>query len=237
METIIFDVDDTLYDQALSFHETFKQLIDDSYSYQAIDAVYRASRHYSEQLFDQSERGEITVLEWQAGRFKLALLDSGVEIDDETALQFHQLYKEHQAAITLFPEVEALLETLHQENKQLAILTNGEEAHQQMKIKQLALNRWIPEANIFISGTYGIAKPKEEIFKLVEDKLGADPNQTVYVGDSFEKDIVGAKRAGWHAVWMNHRNRQADPNSPYQADQEVHSAKALFDYFKNEHVN
>jgi len=233
MKTIIFDVDDTLYDQALSFHQTFKQLIDDTFSYEAIDKVYRASRAYSEQLFDQSERGDITVLEWQAGRFKLALLDSGIEIDDETALQFHQLYKEHQAAITLFPEVEALLDTLHQEHTQLAILTNGEEAHQQMKIDQLALNRWIPEAHTFISGTYGIAKPKAEIFKLVEDKLGAIPKQTVYVGDSFEKDIVGAKRAGWQAVWMNHRNRQADPLSPYQADQEVRSAKALFDYFNH----
>jgi len=231
MTTIIFDVDDTLYDQALSFHETFKHLINDTYSYDQMDRIYRASRKHSETLFDQSERGEITVLDWQVGRYKLALQDFGIDINDDLALEFHDQYKRAQGKISLFPEVETLLDFLKTKDVTLAILTNGEVAHQSMKIDQLQLEKWIPKENTFISGAYGIAKPNPEIFHIIEDKLPTTPESTIYVGDSFEKDIVGAKQVGWQAVWMNHRQRQADPTSSYTADQKVTSAEALYTYF------
>ncbi|WP_017471405.1 HAD family hydrolase [Amphibacillus jilinensis] len=232
MKTIIFDVDDTLYDQALSFHETFKSLIESSWSYNEIDTIYRTSRKYSEILFDQSEAGEISVLEWQIGRIAKALADYGIQINDEQALAFHESYKQAQANIRLFPEVEELLNHLAQLDVQLAVLTNGEESHQLMKIKQLELTNWIPEENIFVSGTYGIAKPKSGIFKMVEEKLNCDPKQTVYVGDSFEKDIVGAKQVGWKAVWINHRKHEQAPNSTINPDKVVYSAAELFKFFR-----
>jgi putative hydrolase of the HAD superfamily len=64
METIIFDVDDTLYDQALSFHKTFRKMFEGPFTDEEIDQIYRVSRKYSEILFDQSEAGEITQFEW-----------------------------------------------------------------------------------------------------------------------------------------------------------------------------
>ncbi|SEO87222.1 putative hydrolase of the HAD superfamily [Amphibacillus marinus] len=232
MKTIIFDVDDTLYDQALSFHKTFKSLIDPTYSYTDIDTIYRTSRQYSEILFDQSEAGEISVLEWQVGRISKALADYDIQINDEQALAFHAQYKDAQANISLFPEVKELLNHLAQQDIQLAILTNGEESHQLMKINQLKLTNWIPMENIFVSGTYGIAKPKAGIFKIVEDKLQCEPGQTVYVGDSFEKDIVGAKQVGWHVLWMNHRKHEQPSNSSIKPDKVVDSAAELLRYFK-----
>lgn len=231
MTTIIFDVDDTLYDQALSFHHTFKQLINDNYSYEDIDQIYRTSRKYSEELFDQSERGEITVLDWQLGRIKYALRDFDIPIDNDLAKTFDEHYKKAQSDITLFPELEALLDYLSTKNVTLAILTNGEVTHQSMKIKQLQLEKWIPKENIFISGAFGIAKPNPEIFHIIEEKLPTKPASTIYVGDSFEKDIVGAKNVGWQAVWMNHRRRQSNTTGTLKADEEVFSAQALLDYF------
>ncbi|SER19275.1 putative hydrolase of the HAD superfamily [Gracilibacillus ureilyticus] len=231
MNSIIFDVDDTMYDQALSFHHTFRQLVEDSYTYEEIDQIYRTSRKYSEILFDQSERGEISVKEWLTGRIMKACEDFGIPMDVVKAEKFDQVYKQEQNKIELFPEIEELFTRLKKQDKQLAILTNGEEKHQSMKIKQLQLEKWIPKENIFISGTYSVAKPKKEIFDIVASKLGCQPDQTVYIGDSYEKDIVGAKQAGWQAIWMNHRNRTIPLNSPYQPDIEVHNAEELLHYF------
>ncbi|WP_163536222.1 HAD family hydrolase [Gracilibacillus sp. YIM 98692] len=231
MNTIILDVDDTLYDQAMSFHHTFRKMIDGTFTYDEIDQIYRSSRKYSEILFDQSEAGEITAFEWQTGRIIRACQDYDIPMDEKKAAAFHEVYKEEQGKITLFPEVIELLDALQREGKQLAILTNGEEHHQSMKIKQLQLNKWIPEENIFISGSYGYAKPKREIFDLIEKKLACDPAQTVYVGDSFEKDVIGAKQAGWQAIWINHRTREMDQDSAFYPDKEVHSAEELMRYF------
>lgn len=231
METIIFDVDDTLYDQARSFHKTFRKMFEGPFTDEEIDQIYRVSRMYSEILFDQSEAGEITQFEWQTGRIIAACNEFNIPIDTEKAVSFHHLYVDEQQKITLFEEVEELLESLYKEGKQLAILTNGEEKHQSKKIEQLELTRWIPAENIFISGTHGYAKPKREIFEIMEEKLGLDKTKTVYIGDSFEKDVVGAKQVGWQAIWMNHRKRALPENTAFKPDQEVYSAKELLDVF------
>ncbi|MFC0471331.1 HAD family hydrolase [Halalkalibacter kiskunsagensis] len=231
MDTIIFDVDDTLYDQAQSFHKTVRKLFQEPLSDEEIDQIYKASRKYSEILFDQSEAGEISQFKWQTGRIIAAFKDFNITIDTEKAAIFHETYVAEQKNITLFPEVEELLNALYKKGKQLGILTNGEEKHQAMKIKQLGLSRWIPAEKTFISGTIGHAKPKREVFDFIEEKMELDQTKTVYVGDNFEKDIIGAKQAGWQAVWMNHRKKDLPANATYKPDKEVHSAKELLDLF------
>lgn len=231
MDTIIFDVDDTLYDQAQSFHKTVRKLFQEPFSDEEIDQLYKASRKYSEILFDKSGTGEISQFEWQTGRIRLACKDFNIPIDMEKATIFHETYVTEQKNITLFPEVEELLNVLYKEGKQLGILTNGEEKHQAMKIEQLSLSRWIPAEMTFISGTIGHAKPKREVFDFIEQKLSLDQTKTVYIGDNFEKDIIGAKQAGWQAIWMNHRKKDLPTNATYKPDREVHSAKELFELF------
>ncbi|MDQ0233319.1 HAD family hydrolase [Metabacillus malikii] len=233
MDTIIFDVDDTLYDQAQSFHKTVRKLFQEPFSDEEIDQLYKASRKHSEILFDQSEAGDITQFEWQTGRIIAACNDLNIPIDIEKATIFHETYVTEQNNITLFPEVEQLLHILYKEEKRLGILTNGEEKHQAMKIKQLGLSRWIPEEMTFISGTIGHAKPKREVFDYIEQKLDLDQAKTVYIGDNFEKDIIGAKQAGWQAIWMNHRKKAIPEHATYKPDKEVHSAQDLLELFTN----
>ena len=35
------------------------------------------------------------------------------------------------------------------------------------------------------------------------------PDEICYVGDSYENDMAGAKKAGWKAVWFNHRDHKS----------------------------
>ncbi|GAE91111.1 2-haloalkanoic acid dehalogenase [Gracilibacillus boraciitolerans JCM 21714] len=232
MQTIVFDVDDTLYDQAQSFHQTVREQISQDFTPEELDNLYKKSRKYSELLFDESERGgEITTFEWQTGRFIKAFENFGISMNQEQAADFHYSYKDAQANITLFPEIVELLELLKNQGKQLAILTNGEEGHQSMKIEQLGLTQWISEDHIFISGTHGVAKPKKVIFDIVEKKLNLNPTETVYIGDSYEKDIIGAKQAGWKAIWVNYRNKEIPEDSKIRPDQELHHPSQLLTYF------
>lgn len=232
MKTIIFDVDDTLYDQAQSFKNTCKQMFDRSFTEKELDRFYITSRKHSDALFDKSEAGEVSQIEMQIRRITAACEEFKIPITDEQAMAFQEAYVKEQKKISLFPEVEELFDALSKENKQLGILTNGAEGHQSMKIKQLNLTRWIPEEHIFISGSVGHAKPKREVFDIIEKKLQLNPVETVYIGDSFDNDIVGAKNAGWHAIWMNHRNRSM-PEDSVKPDKEVHSAKELLEVVQN----
>ncbi|MRH41104.1 HAD-IA family hydrolase [Aquibacillus halophilus] len=234
MDTIIFDVDDTLYDQAQSFKNTVKQMIQESFTDEELDKLYIASRKHSDALFDKSEAGEITLLDMQIHRITAACHEFGIPMTREQAIEFQEAYVAEQQKITLFDEVVELLDALYLEDKQLAVLTNGEDKHQSMKIKQLDLEKWIPKEHHFISGAIGYAKPKQEAFQIIEKKLQLDKGKTVYIGDSFDNDIVGAKQAGWNAVWMNHRKRSL-PTTTIKPDKTVYNAKELLDVFRHDY--
>ncbi len=61
-----------------------------------------------------------------------------------------------------------------------------------------------------------LSKPGREIFLMTVRSLGADPAQTVHVGDHVENDVVGAKGCGLKTVWIEGfypRENPSDPNS------------------------
>jgi putative hydrolase of the HAD superfamily len=227
MDTIIFDVDDTLYDQLQPFKKAFEMTFTHVTNI-PIEKLYISSRKHSDSLFDQSEAGIITLLELQTYRIMAACEEFGVPITYNEAIKFQNIYEQEQQKITLFPEIEKLLELLSKKNKQLGVLTNGTYQHQFMKINQLELSRWIPEENIFISEAIGNAKPAPQAFQIVERKLKLTKEKTVYIGDSFENDVIGAKQVEWNSIWMNHR-KKIHPISSYYPDKIANTPKDLLD--------
>ena len=47
-----------------------------------------------------------------------------------------------------------------------------------------------------------VSKPDPAIFALAIRGLGCTPAETLYVGDSFEKDVVAARAAGLRSAWL-----------------------------------
>jgi putative hydrolase of the HAD superfamily len=60
-------------------------------------------------------------------------------------------------------------------------------------------------AFVMSSADYGVRKPHPSLFRTAAAKLGCDPAETWFVGDSLECDIVGAHNAGMTPVWYNPR--------------------------------
>lgn len=56
--------------------------------------------------------------------------------------------------------------------------------------------------SIVESAVVGVRKPDHRIFTLGVEALGMEPDKVTVVGDSYDKDIVPAKRAGCRTVWM-----------------------------------
>jgi putative hydrolase of the HAD superfamily len=50
---------------------------------------------------------------------------------------------------------------------------------------------------------FGAAKPDPRIFRHAAEQLGAAPACIAHVGDDPELDVIGARRAGMVAVWLN----------------------------------
>lgn len=66
---------------------------------------------------------------------------------------------------------------------------------------------------IVISGIVGWKKPSLQIFEVALSQLSARPEETVFIGDDYEVDIVGAKNAGMKTILLNKEttdNEKAD---------------------------
>jgi FMN phosphatase YigB (HAD superfamily) len=56
---------------------------------------------------------------------------------------------------------------------------------------------------IVVSDEVGWRKPHPAIFAHALERLRVPPSQALFVGDRADIDVVGAQRAGMHAVWIN----------------------------------
>ncbi len=66
---------------------------------------------------------------------------------------------------------------------------------------------WAPHLTaIVVSQRVGTIKPHPAIFAAARAALGdPSPGAILHVGDDWAADVVGAKRAGWRAVWLASR--------------------------------
>lgn len=207
MKAIVFDVDDTLYDLSTPFKEACKEIFPEEKELD-IEEAFLASRRYSDAVYSQSLSGEMSMEEMYIYRFQNAFKDCGMQIDAQKALDFQNVYEQKQQEIKMTDAMKQLLQSL-KGKVQLGIITNGPEQHQWDKVNALGVQKWIPKEHVFISGALGVAKPDRGIFDLAAEKLGVCAEDACYVGDSFANDIAGARKAGWKAVWYNHRGHLA----------------------------
>ncbi|MCR4602380.1 MAG: HAD family hydrolase [Prevotella sp.] len=61
------------------------------------------------------------------------------------------------------------------------------------------------------SAVVGIRKPDHRIFTLGVQALGLQPEEVVVVGDSIDKDILPAHKAGCHTIWYEGEPWTDDP--------------------------
>lgn len=82
-------------------------------------------------------------------------------------------------------------------------------------------------ASITDSGNVGTEKPHPAIFEAALRAMKADPSDSLYVGDVYSVDYVGARNAGMQAVLFDVAGAYRDRNFP-----RVESLMALEDWLK-----
>ena len=230
IRSILFDLDDTLVIEGASADTAFLATCEHAHEKHGIDpeALHQSVRYHARQLWCVSATisycRAIGISSWEGlwARFLgsdpnlkrlcawaptyrretwfRALTDHGVS-DLSLAEQLSDIFLvERRARHILFPDVEDSL-TKFREIYQLALVTNGAPDLQREKIQGTNLARYFDA--ILISGEIGVGKPDCRIFRMALEVLAASPSETVMVGDSLTRDILGAQRAGLKGVWLN----------------------------------
>lgn len=222
---VFFDLDDTLYDQALPFAYAVENVLGKLPGVSAGE-LYDASRRHSGEVFAAFAAGRHPSVEEYARRMQGTLKEFGVDASFEEACAAQKFYATKTApAMRLSPTMRSVLD-LCAKNGRVGLISNGRGAQQQDKIRVLGLGKWIPAENVFVSEPLGTAKPGAKIFQIACCRTGVAASEALYVGDAFATDVVGAQNAGMRSIWLNRRHR-AMPEGAKPATWEVDSEEGL----------
>jgi len=120
-----------------------------------------------------------------------------------------------------FPETNQALGQL-QGRWKTGVLSNADNDYLLPQIKKLGLKFQA----VLSSEMVRAYKPHPKTFQEALKKLEVKPQESVYVGDNPFDDVLGAKRAGMGAAWINRNGRVRDSNHP-TPDYEIKSLLEL----------
>ncbi len=112
---------------------------------------------------------------------------------------------------------------LRSDGMRLGILSNWD-SRLPAVLEKLGLSGFFD--HLVISYRVGVEKPHPRIFEEAARAAGAPPSELLLVGDSWEQDIVPARRLGWRTLWISRQPGGSDPDR-------VESFREILDSVRN----
>ncbi len=195
---ITFDLDDTLWDiEAVVAHAERRLHGWFAQHHPAVAARYSAAdlRRLRDEapLLHPALADDMTAL--RKSSLTRALESVGYD-GAHAAAAFAEFWR-HRHDIEFFPDAIPALDALRARFR-LAAITNGN-----ADIALVGLDEHFDFA--LVAGVFGSFKPAAAIFHEACRRAGVAPHEALHVGDDPELDVLGAKRAGLAAAWINRR--------------------------------
>ncbi len=149
----------------------------------------------------------------QAELFRQALSGIGFDLPDD--IIEHIVALDHTAysnSITVEPEILAALDELRRARYRMGLVSNISLRPDLMRadLERMGLAKYL-DAMVF-SSEVGLRKPDSRIFQEALDRLGVEPQETVFVGDRLYDDVSGAQAVGMRAVLTRQFRQEDDPD-------------------------
>lgn len=142
---------------------------------------------------------------WEMVLKELGLSPEMAEEKAEDVLLLHRIYARKQKA--LFANVQSELLKLKSHGMKLLLLSNAQTCFIYNELPKEI--REIFDV-VFISEILGVKKPSQEVFQLAFEKLGLKPEDTVFVGDSAEDDMIPSGKLGCHCIMIGEQIKKDD---------------------------
>ncbi|OEK08590.1 hypothetical protein A8C32_03835 [Flavivirga aquatica] len=181
-KVVIFDLDDTLYNEVDFLKSAFKDI----------------SFKLSAQIHGDQTAIYNDMLDFYIARknvFKLIIEKYHCPFSVDQLLN---LYRTHKPELFLKPENTQVLDYLKKNKVSLGLLTDGRSIEQRNKIKAMKLDVYFSE--IIISEEFGSEKPNIENYKYFEKTF--KEGKYFYIGDNLKKDFITPNKLGWTTVCL-----------------------------------
>lgn len=191
VKAIVFDLDNTLYDETLYLRSVFTAFLQvyqhSSWRCGIVDQITSSFRSQHQDVL----KGMLGLIEWDQKQYHDELF---------------QLYCQHRANIDLTQTTKQLLIRLKKQGYLLGVLTNGVVNVQRNKVNLLSLSDLVDTVVYARENGAAYEKPHKQAFIRVCQELNVDVTDAVMIGDNYNCDIKGALKAGLMAIYLNKKS-------------------------------
>ncbi len=186
---VIFDLDDTLYDEinyCRSGFTSVSEFLADLPQAPPAEPIFDC-------LWKHFTAGNRTKT------FNTALDQLGIDYDDKFIGELVKVYRNHIPKITLPADSKDILDQLHGRYT-LALLTDGFLPAQQLKVQALGIEKYFNCIVYTEELGRDCWKPSPVGFEKVTEILNVKPQDIVYVADNAKKDFIAPNKLGFMTV-------------------------------------
>ncbi|MBD3842498.1 MAG: HAD family hydrolase [Campylobacterales bacterium] len=218
VKVIVFDLDDTLYNEINYVISGFKAVS----SYLSKEFAIDETRFYEKMIHFLESQGRGKVFD---ETLKFFGLYSKTNVKKSISI-----YRTHSPKIYLNQDSKKILEYYFSYNVPLYLVTDGNKIVQYNKIKALEIENYFKK--IFITHRYGIkhAKPSPYCFKIIANLEKVHFNEIVYIGDNINKDFISIKKLGFRTIHLlNGMFKDIKKSQKYHAEITISKIQELYD--------
>ncbi|WBW95452.1 HAD family hydrolase [Oceanirhabdus sp. W0125-5] len=217
---VIFDLDDTLYNEKYFVYEGFKAV-----------GEYLAEKYMLD--YEEIYVNMMNILK-KSGRGKIFNIICNKYDINEDILTLVEVYRNVKPKLELYEDAQYILKKFKGKYK-LGLITDGLAKVQWNKIRSLDLEKYFD--NIRVTDDLGeeFWKPNEHVFLEMIKSLNCKPEEAVYIGDNPNKDFIGARKININTIRIIRPQgdyMQLKLTEEYEADFEITSLDKLEDVFK-----
>jgi putative hydrolase of the HAD superfamily len=221
---LVFDLDDTLYEEITYVKDSFKAVAE----YLSKKYKLSAMELYHEFISVLDNEGRGRVFDIVLSRYKIF-----TKKEVEKCLM---VYRKNEPNIILTKEARDCIQRFKDETKYL--VTDGNKIVQDKKVR--ALNLYSKFKKIFITHRFGLqySKPSPYCFKKIEEIESISAERIIYIGDNPYKDFIGIKPYGFKTVRVNQGMfKDIYLDKKHEADVQVNSLNEITLIFLESHFN
>lgn len=212
---IFFDLDHTLWDYDSNAYACLQDLFAEFQPEMGVeiefDAFYVSYQNHNERLWAEYRQDKIDSKTLRRLRWDLAFKDLDIDPGNWISEISVAYVNNCPRKTALMPHAIEVLDALNEEFE-LHIITNGFSDVQQIKMESSGLQNYFDV--VMTSDKAGVKKPHPAIFEMALLDAKAEKSNSIYIGDNYQADVMGAQNVGLPFIYYNSRNRENPGNVP-----------------------
>lgn len=202
MKTVIFDIDNTLYDfdRANRFGmEAVRDYCQHSFGLE--EPHFREYYRKAWRMAEERVGSDTAAIHNRMLRFQCMMELLGEPMFPHVKTLACTYWDTVLEQMKPYPGIAELFRTLHEDQIRIGIGTDMTAYIQYRKLEELGVAPYVDL--VVTSEEAGVEKPDPKFFGLCAEKAGCAAEECAFIGDNVKKDVQGSIAAGMHGIWYS----------------------------------